>query len=154
MAHFLCKEGIENLLLQHRRIGQEPDLLGRQLHGAEGLADLCGVKRHQPEIVGPDRREPGFLPPGAFVGEVVKSLVLLDCAANRRSRLHARVRRIGDGAEGIDRLEIAIPQIAEERTVQVVRSGTRDDIYHPAGSAPVLGCISVGDDLKLLYAFL
>ena len=118
-----CKERIEKLLLQHRRIGQEPDSVWwRERHRAEGLADLRGVKRHQSEIVGSNRRESGLLPPGAFIGEVVESLVLLDCSADRCSRLHARVRRIGDRAERIDRLEIAIPQIAEERTVQVIRS--------------------------------
>ena len=117
-----AKSGIEELLLQHRRVGQECNLLRREQHRAERLADLRGVKRNQSEIIGADRGKSSLLPPCAFIGEVIKSLVLLDRPADRRSRLHPRVRRIGNRAERIDRLEIAIPQIAEERTVQVIRS--------------------------------
>src|SRR5581483_1352988 len=56
--------------------------------------------------------------------------------------------------EWAHRLEITVPQVAEQRSVHVIRSGTRDDVHHAAGRSAVLRRITVGDDLKLLHTFL
>src|SRR5208282_3587266 len=68
--------------------------------------------------------------------------------------LHARVGRIGRGAEGVDGLEIAITQVSEDVTVEIVRSGTGDDVDDSTGGAAVFGGVIVGDDLELLHRFL
>jgi hypothetical protein len=99
------------------------------------------------------------MPPRDFVGEIVVSLILLDGSAEGSSRLHAGVGGIWTGRreanrEGIHGLEVAIAQKAENVAVEVVRAGAGDDVHHPAGSAPVLGGVAIGDDLEFLDGLL
>ena len=89
-----------------------------------------------------------------FVREVVKSLVLLDRPAKRRSSLHPRVSRIGNRAERIHRLKIPVAQISVDVAVKIIRSGAGDDIHHAARRSAILRRVTVGDDLELLHRFL
>ena len=91
---------------------------------------------------------------GDFVGEVVERLIFFQRAAESGARLHARVGRIRNGAEGIDRLKIAVAEISVNVAVKIVGAGTGDDVDHAAGGATVFRRITIGDDLEFLHGFL
>ncbi len=107
-----------------------------------------------PKLPWPMRGESGFVAACDFVGEEVVRLVFLDRTAESDAGLHARIRGIGNGAERIHRLEVAIAKVSENVAVKLVRSGAGDDVDHAAGSASVFGGVVVGDDLKFLHRFL
>src|SRR5207253_4358171 len=125
------------------------------LECACGSAEIRGsIEWRQTKVVGANRRESALLAPGPFIGEIEECLTFLDWAAERRAGLHSRVGRIGNRAEGVHGLKIAISQVTEKGAVKIVRARASDDVHYPARRAPVLCRITVGDDLKFLNRFL
>src|SRR3954454_3593690 len=112
------------------------------------------VERHQAEVILPDAGESRLMTAGYFIGEIVVSLVFLDRTAERRARLYAGVSRIGDVAERIGGLEVAVADVPIHIAVKCVRSGAGDDVDDAARGASVLGGIAVGQDLEFLHCFL
>ena len=97
------------------------DLVGSELQVQDTgrRAEVVSKRRTGTEVctksVLPDAGESRLVPPRDFVGEIVIGLVLLDRPAERRARLHARVGRIGNRAERIHRLKIAVAQDSRRR---------------------------------------
>ena len=94
------------------------------------------------------------MPSRNLIREVIKSLVLLQSAAEGDPGLHARVCGILYRAERIHRLKVSISQISIYIAVKLVRPRARDDVDHPTRSASVLGGVVIPEHLDLAHRVL
>src|SRR5207302_413519 len=130
------------------------NLTGGQLQGAERQSHLRSIEWNESEIVLADRGESRLVATRDLVGEVIKSLILLQRASECNPCLHPCVGWIRYGAERIHSLEVAIAQISVHVAVKIVGAGAGDDIDDSTGGASIFCRVVVGDDLEFLYRFL
>ena len=92
--------------------------------------------------------------PRHFIREIIVRLVLPDRPAKGHARLHSCVGWIAGRTKGVYRLEISVADVAVNVPMEIVRPRSGDDIDHPTRCTTVLGCITVGQDLKFLHRLL
>src|SRR5437667_5940376 len=92
--------------------------------------------------------------PEPFIGPEQKHLVLLDWASQRSSKLMAFERRRANGLiEEVAGVQRAVAQILERAPVDLVgsRGGHNGDLS--SGPFPILGAVSVRENVEFPYPF-
>ncbi len=116
--------------------------------------ETAHINARQPEIISADVRKSSLLPPRNLSREKIKRLVRNNRAANRKARLHPRIRRLIHRRKRIRRLNIPVAQKAIRAPMRRVRPGLRHNVHHAARGAPILRREPIRDDLELLHRVL
>src|SRR6516225_1534782 len=92
--------------------------------------------------------------PEPFVVSEQEHFVLLNRASQRTAKLIALEWGCADGLiEEVSRVQGAVAQILEDISVQLVSPRGGDDADLPSGPLPVLGAVSMLDDVVLAHGF-
>ena len=86
--------------------------------------------------------------PETFVIAEQKQLVFLQRAAQRAAELISPERRNGGPIEEVARVQIAIAQKLEQRSVQTIGAGLRDHADLRAGALAIFRAIGIGEHIE------